>query len=138
MKKIFLLCFLAMSLFSCSVDDDVQNVQIEFLPIESVVLPGAFEFGTVHEISVTYFRPSTCHVFNNFYYEVNENERTVAVVAAVFQNENCQPFEPETEEEEVSFNFQVTSNDTYTFKFWQGVDENDNDVYYIVEVPVIQ
>ncbi|SDR76780.1 hypothetical protein SAMN04515667_0601 [Formosa sp. Hel1_31_208] len=138
MKKIFLVCFLTFSLLSCSVDDETPNFYYEILPIETVDIPDSFVFGSVNEISVSYFRPTGCHVFNNFYYEINENERTVAVVTAVFQEQSCDTFEPESEEVVVSFNFQVTSTDTYTFRFWQGEDDNGNDTYYIVEVPVTE
>jgi len=138
MKKIFLLSFLLFSIFSCSVSDDVQSFRTEILPIESVIIPEEFEFGQVYEIGVTYFRPSGCHIFNNFYYEINENERIVAVINTVYDDSSCETFEAEENEVEVSFNFQVNSLDTYTFKFYQGQDENDNDLYYIVEVPVVE
>jgi len=39
---------------------------------------------------------------------------------------------------EVSFNFVCLYSGSYVFKFWQGVDVNDEDIYYIVEVPVIE
>jgi hypothetical protein len=39
---------------------------------------------------------------------------------------------------DATFNFIVTSNGTYIFKFWQGEDDNGNDLYYIVEVPVVE
>jgi len=138
MKKIFLLSFLVFSMFSCSVSDDAQSFYTEILPIESVIIPEEFQFGQVYEIGVTYFRPSGCHIFNNFYYEINENERIVAVINTVYDDQSCDTFEAEENEVEVSFNFQVNSIDTYTFKFFQGQDENGNDLYYIVEVPVVE
>jgi hypothetical protein len=138
MKKIFLLSFLMFSLFSCSVSDDTQSFSTEILPIESVTIPEEFQFGQVYEISVTYYRQSGCHIFNNFYYEINENERIVAVINTVYEDSSCETFAPEENEVEVSFNFQVNSIDTYTFKFFQGQDDNGNDLYYIVEVPVVQ
>lgn len=136
MKKIFLLVVLSMSLFACSLDDDTPNFYQEILPIESVTIPEEFEFGGVYEISMTYFRPSSCHVFHNFYYEINENERTVAVINNVYTEQNCE--ELEDEEVEVSFNFEVTRTGPYVFKFYQGTDESGDDTYYIVEVPVVE
>ena len=138
MKKIFLLSFLMFSLFSCSISDDTQSFHTEILPIESVTIPEEFQFGQVYEIGVTYFRPTGCHIFNNFYYEINGNERIVAVINTVYEDQNCETFEQGENEVEVFFNFQVNSFDTYTFKFYQGQDDNENDIYYIVEVPVVE
>ena len=106
------------------------------LPIESVTIPDEFVLGQVYTIYVTYLKPSGCHVFNEFYYVSDLNQRTVAVVNTVYPNDTCETFE--NEEEEVSFNFMVNNNGTYIFRFWQGEDENGNDQYYIVEVPVVE
>ena len=51
------------------------------------------------------------------------------------QDNNCNDLSDELVE--ATFNFIVTSNGSYIFKFWQGVDENDEDQYLIIEVPVI-
>ncbi|WP_040279663.1 hypothetical protein [Psychroserpens damuponensis] len=138
MKKIFLLSFIITLLVSCSPDDSQLSFHTEVLPIENVTIPDEFQFGEVYQIGVTYFRPTGCHIFNNFYYDINENERIVAVITTVYDEQDCQTFEPEENEVEVAFNFQVNSFDTYTFKFFQGLDENDNDLYYIIEVPVVE
>jgi hypothetical protein len=138
MKKILLLSFLVFSMLSCNVSDQTQSFYTEIIPIESVTIPEEFQFGQVYEIGVTYFRPTGCHIFNNFYYDINENERTVAVINTVYDDQPCETFGAEENEVEVSFNFQVNSFDTYTFKFFQGQDDNDNDLYYIVEVPVVE
>lgn len=138
MKKIFLLSFLIVLLASCTPDDSQPSFHYDVLPIESVTIPQEFQFGEVYEIGVTYFRPSGCHIFNNFYYEINGNERIVAVINTVYDNQDCDIYEPEENEIDVSFNFQVNSFDTYTFKFFQGQDDNENDLYYIVEVPVVE
>lgn len=136
MKKIFFLLLIAISVTSCSVDDDVNDFYYEILPVESVEIPEEFVLGQTYEITVTYLRPTTCHVFNNFYYDSELNQRTVAVVTSVYQNNDCLVLIDE--EVEAMFNFMVNSNGTYVFKFWQGEDENGNDLYYIVEVPVVE
>lgn len=135
MKKIFFLLLIAISFSSCSVDDG-NDFYYEILPVESVDIPEEFVLGETYEITVTYLRPTTCHVFNNFYYESELNQRTVAIVTTVYQNNDCLPLIDE--QIEASFNFIVNSNGTYVFKFWQGEDENGNDLYYIVEVPVVE
>ncbi len=137
MKKIVLLLLVAASFVSCSLNDDYgNNFHHEILPVESVTMPEEFVLGETYEITVTYLRPSTCHEFNNFYYVPELNQRTVAVVTTVYENNDCLPLE--NQEVEVSFNFMVNSNGTYVFKFWQGEDTSGNDTYYIVEVPVVE
>lgn len=137
MKKIVFLLLIAISLTSCSLEDDSPNdFYYEILPVESVELPEEFVLGQTYEITVTYLRPTTCHVYNNIYYEAELNQRTVAVVTTVYQNNDCLPLIDQVAE--VTFNFMVNSNGTYVFKFWQGEDENGNDLYYVVEVPVVE
>ena len=111
------------------------------MPIASITIPEEFVFGQIYEIGVTYYRPSSCHVFNNFYYDIVQNERTIAVITTVYEDSSCVTYDNQFAEEnevDVSFNFQVNSFDTYTFKFFQGQDDNENDLYYIVEVPVVE
>ncbi len=136
MKKLILLSFLICSMLSCSSDNDSSSdFFYETLPIESVIMPDEFQFGSTHEITMTYLRPSGCHVFNDFYYLTELNQRTIAIITTVFPDQQCETFE--NEEVEATFNFRVNDIDPYVFKFWQGEDENGNDTYYIVEVPVV-
>ncbi|MFC4722938.1 hypothetical protein ACFO5O_11435 [Geojedonia litorea] len=136
MKRIFALCVLFISLVSCSLsDDNSNNFHFEILPVESVVMPEQFTLGETYEIKVSYLRPSSCHIFNDFYYQSNLNQRTIAIVTTVYEDVSCTQA---VELVEVSFNFIVTNNGTYVFKFWQGEDESGNDIYYIVEVPVVE
>ncbi len=136
MKHLFLLCVLFLTLASCSIDDDTPKFYKEFVPIESVDIPTEFRLGETYEMHVKYFRPSGCHVFSDFYYTSELNQRTVAVINTVYPNNECQVFTNEITD--VSFNFLVTSNETYVFRFWQGEDESGNDTYYIVEIPVVE
>lgn len=136
MKKFALLTLLFISVFtSCSLDDDTNNNYLgtEVLPIESVEMPEQFVNGETHEILITYNRPSNCHQFYTFLYDIDGNERTVAVVNAVYSGDTCVE---ESESVTVSLDFRVTSTETYLFKFYQGLDENDEELYYLVEVPV--
>ena len=137
MKKLFLLSVLICSVMSCDVGgDDSLNYYYETLPIESVNMPDEFTFGYTYEIEMTYLRPTDCHQFNDFYYLSDESQRTIAIITTVFTDLTCTPFDYELEE--VSFNFQVNSHDSYTFRFWLGEDDNGNDTYHVVEIPVVQ
>ena len=137
MKQLFLMCFLVLSLASCSLGDDSQKFYSEFVPIESVDVPVEFIRGQTYQMNIKYYRPSGCHVFREFYYLSELNERTVAVINNVYPNNECQTF-AEEELVNVSFNFLVTNSSTYVFRFWQGEDESGNDIYYIVEIPVVE
>lgn len=134
MKRILFICITVFVLLSCSLDDD--NIDFEFIPIEEVVIPESFTLGEVYQIDVTYFRPTTCHAFHDLYYVAEENQRTVAVINIIYDNLNCQPITDQLME--TSFNFHVAYDQTYVFKFWQGLDENEDDIFLTYEVPVIE
>ena len=136
MKKYLLLMGVVIStLTSCGIDDDAQSFYFEILPIESVELPEEFMFGDTYEIFIDYIRPSSCYVFNDFLYQVNDQERTVGIWNTVYTDNACEE-DPETVT--VSFEFIVNSNETYVFKFFQGQDEDGVDQYLIIEVPVVE
>lgn len=137
MKKLIFIFIVALAFNSCSLGDDGNlDFHLEYVPIENVTIPEEFQLGETYEINVSYFRPSTCYAFNDFYYQVDLNERTVAVINTVYENADCQPLDEALAE--TSFNFKATSNGTYVFKFWQGEDASGNDIYYIIEVPVVE
>jgi hypothetical protein len=137
MKRIFLLNFILFSLFSCSTDNDLVDFYGEPLPIESVIVPQTFQFGEVFQIEVSYFRPTDCHVFNNFIINSdNENESTVILLNTVYSNPDCETFEANSNLVQATFNYQVNTSNTHVFKFWQGKNDNGSDLYLIVEVPV--
>ncbi|SDG73389.1 hypothetical protein [Winogradskyella thalassocola] len=134
MKRYALLVFILVStLTSCSIDNDNNYVGTEVMPIESIDIPEYFVHGESYEIMITYNRPSTCYQFYNFLYDINGNERTVAVINSVYSNSSCVE---ELESVTVSLNFMVTGTETYLFKFYQGHDDEGEDQYYLAEVPV--
>lgn len=134
MKKLVVF-LITLSIFSCNVDDDYETAYNVFLPVEEAIVPDEFERGEVYEIFVSYLRPTTCHAYNDMYYRIDGNERLVAVMATVFEGS----FECEELDDilEASFNFKAGDEDSYVFKFWQGVDANGDDEYLIIEVPVV-
>ena len=135
MKKILILSFILILISSCSVDDDRDNFNLEILPIESIDIPDSFTIGETYPITVSYLRPSSCHLFREFYYDKENNIRTVAVIDYKFLRSDCEDLEEELVE--ATFNFHVTSNGSYIFKFWQGEDDNGDNQYLTIEVPVI-
>ncbi len=137
MKKLFFICITILTFWSCSVDDDSNNVNynFEFIPIEDVVIPEEFVLDSVYQIEVTYYRPSNCHSFHDFYYVAEENERTVAVINLVNDDSDCEPLEDELVEK--SFDFKAVYDQTYIFKFWQGEEDNGEDIFLTYEIPVV-
>ncbi|WP_420571349.1 hypothetical protein [Kordia sp.] len=137
MKRILFLALVVSLTFlkSCSVDDNPAEFQFEFLPIETVEIPAEFNLGNTYTISVTYKRPTTCHSFSNFQYiQEPENVRNISVVNFVTVRGNCETLEEDFLTE--TFDFSVLDSNPYTFKFWQGKDDNGQDMYLIYEVPV--
>lgn len=141
MKKVFFFAFTLVAFWSCSIDDTINDdFYFEILPIESATVPTEMHFGEIYTIHYSYLKPSSCHFFNDLYYVINGNIRTIAVINRVINNSGNIVCENLTDElEEKSFDFVVNNNGgTYVFKFWQGEDENGQDIYLIYEVPVTQ
>lgn len=134
MKKLLILVILLSAFSSCSIEDDSEDFYYEVMPIESVDLPENFVLGETHSIGVTYRRTSTCHVFFNFANTIDGNERTIAVVNRVLVEPTCDQDDTEVT---INFNFTVSSNEPYVFRFFQGENEEGEDQYYMVEVPVV-
>ncbi|MEP5340025.1 MAG: hypothetical protein ABJL44_07235 [Algibacter sp.] len=135
MKRLFIFSFILVMLSACSTNDDYVDFNFEILPVENVDIPTEFELGEVYPITVTYLKPTSCHTFNELYYLKNTNERTVAIIDYVFERDDCETLENELVES--TFNFIVNSNGSYIFKFWQGEDNQGEDQYLTIEVPVI-
>jgi hypothetical protein len=137
MKKIFLLVLSMVVLNGCLPDDgDFVDISIEYLPIETYNIPEEFHSGETYEITVGYTKPNDCYQFRDMFFAVNGNERIVAVINTIDNALNCQ-FNPV--QDEATFNFPVNGFfDYYVFKLWQGKDTNGNDVYTIVEIPVVE
>ena len=136
MKRLVFLFAMVLTLASCSLnDDDAPRYFTEALPIESVEIPEEFKLGEVYQITVNYTRPNNCYNFYDFYFNSEDNQRTIAVVDTYFEDNSCLQ---ETMAAEASFNFEVRCSGTYVFRFWQGQDDTGSDNYYIVEVPVVE
>ena len=135
MKKIISLIALFFLLNSCSTDNG-PSYSFEVLPILTVDIPAQFVLGETYPITVHYNRPSTCHYFNTLYYEKDLNIRTIAVETAVEQRNDCQDLSITNGASEYTFNFYVTSNGSYIFKFYNGKDDQGNNIYLQYEVPV--
>lgn len=140
MKKlfsIFLLTVIGLFTFtSCELDDNSPNFHFELLPVDSVSVPESFVMGKTYKIKAYYKRPTTCHLNDGFYYEKDLNTRTFALQSKVLEQSNCAPVTGEAALES-SFNFLVTSNGSYLFKFFNGEDADGNRTFLEYEIPVV-
>ncbi len=129
---------LSCCLTSCLDDDDAGiNFFYELVPIQEVDIPDQFTRGEDYEITVSYFRPSDCHSFSGFDYNRLSNERTVSIVNVVVNDRVCENLE-ETDLIEVSLNFLVGFEDSYIFRFWQGRNDQGENQFLTIEVPVVE
>ncbi|PRZ26224.1 hypothetical protein [Flavobacterium granuli] len=137
MKKIALLVLFVTTLVSCSLDNDNRDTYTySVLPVDSYTLPENFKLGETYEIKLKYQKPSECHIFQGIYYHKDLNTRTIAVQAAVKDNQTCTDVVPALSE--TSFNFTVTNTGSYIFKFYKGKDADDKDLFEDVEIQVVQ
>lgn len=144
MKKLVFLFAVTFGLMSCSLDDDGPNRILEFAEITEVDMPEYFETGETYDIGVTYLLPSACHTFNGFDARQSQNQEDpeifVGVVTSYDANQTqCNEDDDDLSEEktlrDVTINGEVGT--VYTFYFLIGEDENGEEEYITIEVPVI-
>jgi hypothetical protein len=133
MKRFFVSLILILTIISCSTDDNANDFKIETLPIKSAVVPEAFTFGSNHVITIKYDLPSSCHAFYDLYYQYEGTSRIVAVNSIVNENNACTDALIEIE---YQFLVSVVQKEDYTFKFWKGVDDNGENIFEEIIVPV--
>ena len=134
-KKVLLTFLFAVTLVSCSLDNDnASSLVLKTLPIKSYVVPAEFEIGMSYTLQVEYELPDACSNFYNLYYEYDGTSRIVAITSIVDESGTCTEALISMEHE---FVVTVEQTDDYTFKFWKGEDNNGNDIYEDVIVPVI-
>ena len=135
MKNLVILIIVLFIVIGCSKDDQGDKFHLELLPIDSAVLPAEFKKDSLYELPFNYIRPSTCHVFEGFYYKKNSNTRTIAIQTTVLEQSNCTTatVNPITE----ILKFKPTTEPTYIFKLWKGTDANGVDVFEEIEIPVV-
>jgi len=126
---------------ACSIDENKDTTSFFFdaIPIEEVIVPDQFIRGETTEITVSYFRPSSCHSFSGFEFEGFNSERTVAIINVVINDDedSCEDFGNNDLRTE-SFTFNAGFQNSYTFKFWQGKDPEGNSKFLTKEITVVE
>lgn len=138
MKKITLFFTLLVLVTSCSVDD-INDIDFtyELMPVTSIDFPDTINFNETYNFPLSYNRPSTCYGFAGFNVIENEQEVKLSILNTVIKNSsNCKNLENTTVTE--VFEFFVKRNDYYTFKIYQGEDEEGNELYLTKEIMIQQ
>jgi hypothetical protein len=138
MKNIFILLSTIFILLSCSTDDNRNTIRYEVIKIESFIVPATFVSGDSYQISVKYKRPTTCHYFNNLYFQKDASTRKIAIETLVEERDNCLPLTENNPEIEYTFNFQViqAAGTQYLFKFYKGKNANGDNIFEDITIPV--
>ncbi|WP_313806095.1 hypothetical protein [Flavobacterium sp.] len=136
MKNLFyILIGLVFTLSSCSLDDGKEDVSYELLPVNQVVMPESFKANKENPIEIKFIRPTSCHAFNSFYYDKTGNIRTVAIESIIYTNNGCEPLTVDNIAVQ-TLNFKPETAGEYTFKFWQGKDDNGEDIFLTYDIIV--
>lgn len=142
MKKFALLLMFVFTLIGCEVNDDGQDSIQVLVEVTDADLPDFFEKGKVYQIDVTYLLPDACHTalglqaVRGAAQGDESREIYVAGVASRPANETDCTLQDEDLAREGAFTLRIDEDEPYTFYLWTGLDENDENVYTEITVPV--
>lgn len=131
--RIYLYMFISLLVASCQLDLDVEK-SLEKIPVYDIVLPNNISINTEQTISFKYGLKNGCYSL----YEIEssiigKNTLVTTVFAEVDNTEVCTQ---EYSEQTYSFTFTPKEKETYSFKFWIGVDSQGMDQYEVYEVVI--
>lgn len=135
--KYLLIAFIAigLTLTSCSDDDDSHSYHYEYVNVTSADVPDEFIYGQTYRINMTVELPNSCYYFYNQYdYFYEGTSRLIYPIAHVDDDVACT-----LNIREVNFTIpvQALQEETYIFKFYQGQDDDGQDTFLTIEVPVV-
>lgn len=141
MKKLSLAFLAAFTLLSCDTDDGPRTSFV-YAEIIEANFPEFFENGEVYEIDITYLLPSDCHSPAGLQIQrggLEGDKRRDIYVAGVASFDpdltNCDR-EVDSLEAKKSFLITIQEDEPYTFYLWTGVDDTNENIYTLIEVPV--
>jgi hypothetical protein len=132
-KKILLLLLTIICFTGCFDNNDNGSFRFLELPIDSYTVPDSFTFGEQDTLSVNYTLPDSCHSFNNLFYEIKDTTRVVAITAFWNIDGECAEI---LRTEEYKFVVNVSQEEDYLFKFYKGLDDDGENIFEEVTVPV--
>lgn len=143
MKKLALLFVFALTLSSCSLEDDGPGVKYQYAKVIDAGLPDSFEKGKTYQLEITYLLPSACHkplgIEANRGSVTGEGRRDIYIVGVTSINADITDCTIESDDLEREKNLTITidEDEPYTFYLWDGLDAENENKYITVEVPVI-
>jgi thioredoxin-related protein len=140
-KRLLFIVTIVLAAVACSLDNDDNNdFTLRFIPIEYVTTPDYVTPGETYPVTMYFRRQNDCYyVSEDPYFEISGTTMTVAVQAVLIEHAECLPIDYTTPETK-AFNFQcpITAEREFTFKFYQGLDDQGANKYLEVRVPVQQ
>jgi len=142
MKKLLFL-FIAFCIFSCTGDEPETPARYELIPVETYQVPEALVVGNTYLIQLFYKLPTTCYVYNGIYFENGTNSVTAAIQSLVVEKQSCQPvvypdYNPGSlpDQPKAVFEYYAAAEGQVHFKFWKGKNEQGQDTYHEITVPI--
>ena len=137
MKKLKVLILIALFITqSCSLENDDTLFSFDIVAISEIEIPTEFEINTIVEIKTYYVQKSLCHVFYDYIFkQIRKNEIEVYLAETYIENGAC---EEENFQVVRSFKLKIEDYNKYTFRFWNGRNEQGENQFITVEVPVNQ
>ena len=128
---------LGLTMSSCSDDDDnYHEYHYEYVKVTSADLPDEFVYGNTYRIDVTIELPNSCYYFYNQYdYFYEGTSRLIYPISHVDDDVPCTLNIRETT---FSIPVQALQTEPYIFKFYQGQDDDGQDTFLTIEVPVVE
>ncbi len=134
MRKLFFAFSLLFFFTGCSIDEDPSsNVTFELVPIISTNLPDKFIAGETYDLLFTYSLPTSCHKYKATSVEEIDGAIVIGVISYIDSNGVCAQVETTGE---TGIRIVAEEEDFYIFKFWQGRDEQGEDQFLTIEIPV--
>ncbi len=128
---------------SCSMDDDEINLAYQYSVVSQTDLPESFEKGKSYTVKVNYILPSACHAPAGIEAKRGnthgDQRRDIYIAGIARYDANLSQCNREEEdlEKEASFSILIDEDEPYTFYLWNGLNDDDESQYTVVEVPVI-
>lgn len=144
MKKISILFFISLLLTSCSLEDEGVNFVYEFSVVSQTDLPASFEKGKTYTVKVKYLLPTACHTPAGIEAKrgntIGEQRRDIYIagIARKDANLNVCTTEEGNLEKESSFSILIDEDEPYTFYLWNGLNDENESQYTVIEVPVVE
>lgn len=118
---------------SCLDDEPVMNVTYQYRPVDSIQIDSIYPARQVTEIRTFFTTTNGCQQFFDYDYSAIGNERTVSVITSQIQDTGCTEI---TEAKSFILKFNPENPGLYTFRFWNGKDENGQDTFIIREIQI--